>query len=73
MFFGRLLDQFPSHQSDNSETVTDAIEAYCGMTEMEKKKPNFAEKTFFRRSCIETYAREMSADGEQLQVSASAL
>ena len=73
MFFGRLLDQFPSHQSDNSDTVTDAIEAYCGMTEMEKEIQTLQRKVFFRRSCIETYAREMSADGEQLQVSASAL
>ena len=47
MFFGRLLDQFPSHQSDNSDTVTDAIEAYCGMTEMEKEIQTLQRKLFF--------------------------
>lgn len=43
----KLLDQFPSHQSDNSDTVTDAIEAYCGMTEMEKEIQTLQRKLFF--------------------------
>ena len=47
MLFGRLLDQFPIHQSDNSDTVTDAIEAYCGMTEMEKEIQTLQRKLFF--------------------------